>query len=73
MIVLGWPVDNTPVTLTAFTPEILGKQVPKVKSISILGYKGKVSFTMDKEGLHFTTPNQKIDDKNFVIKINTKP
>jgi len=71
-IVLGWPGNNFPITLTAFTTEILGKHVPKVKSISILGYKGKVSFTLDSEGLHFKTPNQKIDDKAFVIKINIK-
>lgn len=71
-IVLGWPGENSPITLTAFTSEILGDNIPEINNISILGYDGEVPFTMDNEGLHFKTPNQKIDDKAFVIKIETR-
>jgi len=71
-IVLGWPGENIPITLTSFTTEILGNNIPEIKKISILGYKNKVPFTIDANGLYFRTPNQKIDDKAFVIKIETK-
>ena len=71
-IVLGWPGNNVPITLTSFTRNILGDKMPKIKSISILGFKGKVPFSVDNEGLHFKTPDQQIDDKAFVIKIETK-
>jgi alpha-L-fucosidase len=71
-IVLGWPGNNSPITLTAFTKAVLGENIPKVNEISFLGYDNNVPFTQNKEGLHFITPNQQIDDKAFVIKIETK-
>lgn len=70
-IVLGWPGNNTAIHLKAFTAEILKGNVPKVKRVSILGFNAEVPFTQNSEGLHFSTPNQKIDDKAFVIKIET--
>jgi alpha-L-fucosidase len=71
-IVLGWPGNNSPITLTAFTKAVLGENIPRVNEISFLGYDNNVSFTQNKEGLHFKTPNQQIDDKAFVVKIETK-
>lgn len=71
-IVLGWPGNNRPITLTAFTKAVLGENIPKVNEISFLGYDNNVSFTQNKEGLHFKTPNQQIDDKAFVVKIDIK-
>jgi alpha-L-fucosidase len=71
-IFLGWPKEKSPITLTSFTSEILGDNIPEINNVSILGYDGEVPFTMDNEGLHFKTPNQKIDDKAFVIKIETR-
>jgi len=71
-IVLGWPGNNSPITLTAFTSEILGDNIPEINNISILGYEEEVPFSIDNKGLHFKTPNKKIDDKAFVVKIETK-
>lgn len=72
-ILLGWPGNNTKVTLASFTEKALGKKVPKITGVSILGYKGKVKYTVDNEGLHFTTPDQEIDPKAFVVKVSTQP
>ncbi|MCJ7757985.1 MAG: alpha-L-fucosidase [Gillisia sp.] len=71
-IVLGWPGNNSPITLTAFTKTVLGENIPIVNEISFLGNNNNVPFTQNKEGLHFKTPNHQIDDKAFVIKIETK-
>jgi alpha-L-fucosidase len=68
-IVLGWPGENIPMTLTSFTTKILGNQLPEIKAVSILGYHEKIPFKIDATGLHFETPNQKIDNAAFVIKI----
>ncbi len=71
-IVLGWPGNNMPITLTSFTTKILGDNIPNIKRVSILGHKGEVPFLLDTNGVHFKTPEQKIDDKAFVVKIETK-
>ncbi|WP_194768461.1 alpha-L-fucosidase [Tamlana sp. I1] len=71
-IILGWPGNDKAITLRSFTFEILGDQVPEVKQVSVLGFNGLVPFAQDSKGLHFSTPNQKIEDKAFVIKIETK-
>ncbi|MFI1745675.1 alpha-L-fucosidase [Thalassobellus sediminis] len=71
-IVLGWSGNNKPLTLTAFTNAVLGNYIPKIKTVSILGYKNEVPFLIDVKGLHLKTPNQEISDKAFVIKIETK-
>jgi len=68
-IVLGWPGNNASITLKSFSNNVLENNIPKVKRISILGYYSEMTFTQDTEGLHFTTPNKKIDDKAFVIKL----
>ena len=70
-IVLGWPGENPPITLTAFKANILLNKIPPIKNISLLGYEGEVPFTVDIKGLHFETPDQKIDDIAFVVKIET--
>ncbi len=71
-IVLGWPGENTPITFTSFTTKILGSKLPKIESVSILGHSEKVPFKMDNTGLNIKTPDHKIDDNAFVIKIKTK-
>lgn len=70
-IILGWPGNNAPITLTAFTKSVLEENIPKAQQISILGFNGVVPFTQNSEGLHFKTPNEKINDHAFVIKIET--
>lgn len=71
-IVLGWPGENTPITLTSFTTEILGDAFPTIKNITILGIENEIPFKIDKYGLHIKTPHQKVDDMSFVIKIETE-
>ncbi|MFD0990071.1 alpha-L-fucosidase [Mariniflexile jejuense] len=71
-IILGWSGNNTSITLKSFTSKVLGDKIPEIKKISILGFEGKIPFILDEAGLHFKTPNQKINDTAFVIKIETK-
>lgn len=71
-IVLGWPGKNQPLTLTSFTNEILGANIPEIKNISFLGYQENVPFKLDDAGLHLQTPSNEINNKAFVIKIETK-
>jgi len=71
-IVLGWPGNNIPIKLTSFTKTVLGENIPIVTEISFLGNNNHVPFIQNKEGLHFKTPDQQIDDKAFVIKIETR-
>ncbi|MFI1772375.1 alpha-L-fucosidase [Thalassobellus citreus] len=68
-IVLGWPGNNKPLTLSTFTKAVIRNQIPEIETVSILGYKNDVPFSIDDKGLHLKTPNQEIDDKAFVIKI----
>lgn len=70
-IVLGWPGEEQPVTLTSFSKESLGNNAPGINAVSVLGYEGDIDFTLDDEGLHLTTPSRKVDDKAFVIRIET--
>ena len=71
-IFLGWPGSNKKVGLHSFSKEVLGDKVPNVISISVLGEQEDLDYEIDNEGLHFTTPNKKVDDKAFVVKISTK-
>lgn len=70
-IVLGWPGNNKSVTLASFTGKTLN-EIPEIKQVSILGSNEKIESSLDENGLHFVTPSQKIDDKAFVLKIETK-
>ncbi|MCR8667999.1 alpha-L-fucosidase [Aestuariibaculum sp. M13] len=71
-IVLGWPGEHVPVTLNSFTSDVLGKQVPNVDKLSILGYQQDVVFNQNDTGLHFKTPREIIDNRAFVVKIEIK-
>ncbi|KOS06748.1 alpha-L-fucosidase [Flavobacterium akiainvivens] len=70
-IVLGWPGENKPVVFEAFSGKIFDA-VPKVKSVTVLATGEKRDFKQDDEGLHVTTPAQKVDDKAFVFKIEVE-
>ena len=69
-IVLGWPGESAKVDLTSFTKEELGSL--KIQSLSILGTDSKIDYNWDDSGLHIITPNKKVDDRAFVIKIVMK-
>lgn len=70
-ILLGWPGNNTPVTLESFSGKVFDF-VPKVKRITALATGEVIAFTTDDKGLHLTTPSKKIDDNAFVLKIETE-
>tara|TARA_R110000868_G_scaffold21640_7_gene89754 strand:+ start:35544 stop:37058 length:1515 start_codon:yes stop_codon:yes gene_type:complete len=70
-IVLGWPGNNTPITLSSFTTSILKNKMPKINKVSILGSEEEIPFKIDVNGLHLITPNYIIDQKAFVFKIAT--
>lgn len=70
-IVLGWPGNSSVVTLESFSGKTLNT-IPKIKKVSVLGSTETIKYSLDENGLHFTTPSQKTDDKAFVLKIETK-
>ncbi|MFL9843561.1 alpha-L-fucosidase [Flavobacterium rhizosphaerae] len=70
-IVLGWPGDNKKVLLQAFSGKMLDV-VPEIKSVTILSTGQKCSFNQDDTGLYIITPKNKVDDKAFVFKIETR-
>ncbi|WP_324720319.1 alpha-L-fucosidase [Salinimicrobium sp. HB62] len=71
-IFLGWPGDGKKVKLNSFSKEVLGEKLPKIKSVSVLGEQGTLDYELNDAGLHFTTPQQKVDEKAFVVKIETQ-
>jgi alpha-L-fucosidase len=70
-IFLGWPGENKDITLESFSGKVFDF-VPKVKEVSLLANGQNISFTMDDNGLHFKSPAAKVDDKAFVVKIETE-
>jgi alpha-L-fucosidase len=70
-IVLGWPGESTEINLESFTGKTLNN-VPKIKTVSVLGSSETIKYKLDEGGLHITTPAKRTDDKAFVIKIEIK-
>ncbi|WP_053990120.1 alpha-L-fucosidase [Mangrovimonas sp. TPBH4] len=71
-IVLGWPGNDRSITLSSVTSNVLGEDGLSIEKVSILGSDQDLSFSLEEEGLKLTTPSETIDDKAFVIKIETK-
>ncbi|WP_037324871.1 alpha-L-fucosidase [Salinimicrobium terrae] len=69
-IFLGWPGNNKRVTLSSFSQEVLGTNVPNVNSVSVLG-GGEIAYELNEQGLHLTTPANTINEKAFVVRIST--
>jgi len=67
-IVLGWPGENTRVTMTMFGKGGKAENI-KVKSVSMLGTKGKIKWERTDAGLVVTTPAKKISDLAIVFKL----
>ena len=72
-IALGWPGENKSITLNAFAASSSNTKFPRAKKLSILGHQGELSFSQDESGLHFSTPAFPLDEKAFVVKIETAP
>lgn len=70
--VLGWPGNNKTITLTSFTKKKLRDNLPKVSKVSILGCEEAIHFVQNDEGIHLVTPEKKVMDHAFVIKIETE-
>lgn len=71
-IVLGWPGINLEVILSSITSEVLKADKLNIKSVSFLGANKNIPYSLDSQGLKIFTPNKIIDDKAFVIKIETQ-
>jgi hypothetical protein len=48
---------------------VLGEKIPSIRSVSVLG-GGEMSYELNEQGLHLTTPATIIDEKAFVVKIS---
>jgi len=70
-IVLGWPGDKTPVTMTMFGKGGKAENI-KVKKVSLLGAKEKIKWQRTDAGLIVTTPAKKVNDMAVVFKLTTE-
>jgi alpha-L-fucosidase len=70
-LVLGWPGDNTQVTMTMFGKDNKAENI-KVKGVSLLGTKGKIKWQRTDAGLVVTTPSKKVDSIAIVFKLATE-
>lgn len=69
--ILGWSGNDMEIVLNSFTEEVLGEDLPEIKNLSILGHNENIEFKQTNEGLKFITPDKEIDNKAFVVKIET--
>ena len=69
-IAQSWPGETAVITTLA-KGKLLEGQVPvgKIKSVTLLGSRGKLKFTWDAEGLKVTLPATKPCDYAFALKI----
>jgi alpha-L-fucosidase len=73
-IALGWPDDGKIIVKSLATTD--DSSVNKIKRVELLGYRGKLNFTQNSEGLAVELPTQKISDLTCSLKIsgsNLKP
>ena len=66
-IALGWP-DTGHMTVRALAATGDG-EVNKIKRVELLGYKGKLKFTQDANGLTVELPATKVSDYTCALKI----
>jgi alpha-L-fucosidase len=71
-MVLGWPGENTEVTMTIFGKGNKAEDI-KVKKVTMLGTKGKIKWRRTDAGFIVTTPSKKADDMAIVFKMTVKP
>lgn len=69
---LGKPTPNQPITLVSFSKNQLPKPL-KIKSVTLLDTKEKVTWKLTDEGLSITAPTQIPDEMATVFKITTQP
>lgn len=66
--VLGWPGNNENMLLKSFTAGEWKNQ-KKIKSVSLLGYDGKIDYSLTDSGLLLSTPGNPTDEMAVVFKI----
>lgn len=69
-MVLGWPGENTEVTMSIFGKAGKAENI-KVKKVTMLGTKGKIKWQRNDTGLIVTTPAKKVDNLAIVFKLIT--
>ncbi len=70
-IFLGWPGSGK-FTLSSFSKEVLGEEVPEIKSVSILGVNENIDYKLKEQGLEVILPSEEISEKALVVQILTK-
>ncbi|MCJ7777429.1 MAG: hypothetical protein MUP16_03855, partial [Sedimentisphaerales bacterium] len=70
-LVLGWPGENTQVTMTMFGKGGKAENI-KVTDVSMLGTKEKIKWERNDAGLIVTTPATKADNLAIVFKLTTE-
>jgi alpha-L-fucosidase len=70
-IVLGWPGENTQVTIAVFGKGNKAEKI-KVKGVSMLGTKEKIKWERTDAGLVVTTPAKMVSDLAIVFKLATE-
>lgn len=68
--ILGWP-ENSDIKLEAFSAAALPEAL-NIKSVSLMGSKGKLNWELEKDGLNITLPETAPDKMAVVLKIKTK-
>lgn len=66
--VLGWPGNNSELTFSAFSKENKGN-FGEIKNVSLLGCEKEIQFEITDNGLTVTTPEQTVNEKAVVFKI----
>ncbi len=66
VFVMGWPEKQAVIKSLATTGNLAP---PKVKNVELLGFKGKVKWTQDQNGLTVQLPEQKPCDHAIAVKI----
>lgn len=65
---LGWPGNNEDILLKSFAAGEW-KNPKEIKNVSLLGYTGKIDYTLTNSGLSLSTPGNQADEMAVVFKI----
>jgi alpha-L-fucosidase len=69
-VALGWPEDGQLVIRSLAKPA--GEDINRISKVSLLGYKGKLSWKQTAEGLLVTLPAEKVSEFTAALKITGK-
>lgn len=69
-VALGWPEDGQLLVRSLAKPA--GEDINRISKVSLLGYKGKLTWKQTAEGLLVTLPAQKVSEFTAALKITGK-